>query len=134
MLQQQTLTLFCDYKTPAADTESLDTLDPPKNGNKKRKHKNKKKHKWNQSMLYSIVFTWHVWTHNVLFPLIKGDVYIGGGMWMKYMQEDPFGELMVYYVDERIAFVISMCICLQRRVKFWMCKMNHLVSEWIATV
>ena len=45
VLQQQTLTLFCDYKTPAADTESLYTLDPPKNGNKKRKHKNKKKHK-----------------------------------------------------------------------------------------
>lgn len=45
------------------------------------------------------------------------------------VQEEPFGELMVYYVDERIAFVISMCICLQKRVKFWMCKMSHLVSE-----
>ena len=47
-------------KTPAADTGSLDILDPPQSGKKKRKQKNKKKHKRNQSMLYSIVFTWHV--------------------------------------------------------------------------
>ena len=40
-----------DNKTPAGDTGNMDMLDPPRSGKKKRRHK--KKHKRNQSTLYT---------------------------------------------------------------------------------